>query len=245
MNEEELRRRLDAELGRVPVRPYAEYRGRSRERRSVAPFGAAALVTVLLVGAVGAGQLLRSAREAPASSPSPSIGASPSPALAQDGYGVAVVDLRGLTVYRESDGAAVARHPARFPAISPDGARFAYADEGRVYLAPVGRPEAASLLLDVGPEVVSRVVWAIDGTGLLIGVRSAEALPGPGATPRYSGLRTVEIHRTMLSSSGVATYGVRVTERLRLEERSLEPLLWDRSRDLVAGLEHFGQKGVG
>jgi hypothetical protein len=173
---------------------------------------------------------------APSSSPSPSV----SPVL-DDRFGFILSDSNlgpRPVVRRESDPRPVFTMSEAIGApiaVSPDGRRLAYWSRNELHILEISENARPNILLAVttvrSVEQGHSLAWSSDSTGLVIGVTGPPINEGADAPPEYSALKLLEAS------------GGQPREIIRIPNRTLVPLTWDRQARVVAAYEQ-GQAGA-
>ncbi len=120
-------------------------------------------------------------------------------------------------------------------AVSPDGRRLAYWTGNELHILDVAENARPNILLAVttvrSVEQGQSLAWSSDSTGLVIGVTGPPINAGADAPPEYSALRLLEAS------------GGQPREIVRVENRVLVPLAWDRRARVITAYEP-AQAGV-
>lgn len=236
---EDLKRLFARDLDRLGLPPRQRWvREGGRAPSLAAAAIGAALTAIVLVAALGVGQLLAQHRGA-AVAPPPSPTAEAAPVLS-DRFGFVWVESSRLRVGAESGrgefqvDADLGRHSfSRCAcAVSPDGTRIAYWTRQvphELRILEVTRP-GRQVAIYAAPEdrLISGAVWSNDGTGILF---SLEGINPPGGPPRAPW--TTSLH--VIEASGGAA------RTLSSDRAVYVPLGWDRA----AGVAAAGATGPG
>jgi len=113
-----------------------------------------------------------------------------------------------------------------WPIVSPDGRRLAYWSENELRVIEMVRSASPRTLLTTsGRESALYMAWSSDGTGLVVGVNGAQAVPAVDGPPAYTAVRVVDV------AAG------QPREIIRIANANVVPLAWDRKARLIAAYE--------
>ncbi|MGH2797280.1 MAG: hypothetical protein ACRDM0_06330, partial [Thermoleophilaceae bacterium] len=212
----------------------------ARVGRKTVAIGAAALLLVALAS-IWAMRMeppapsTPGALASPVTSPPPGPGAATaSPAAAtglDDRFGFIVTSGSAIWIRPETDPEGRTTLTGRFFVASPDGTQLAFWRESggtdELFVLPAADPEQERSVYPVpaGQQGI-RIVWANDGSGLLITIqRLATASTGP--TVLMSTLLTLDLR----GATGATTLATLTDGRAHL------PIAWDRASELAAAAE--------
>src|SRR3989441_6215161 len=113
-----------------------------------------------------------------------------------------------------------------WPIVSPDGRRLAYWSENELRVIEMVRNASPRTLLTTsGRESALYMAWSSDGTGLVVGVNGAQAVPAVDGPPADTALRVVDVA------------GAQPREIIRIANANVVPLAWDRKARPIAAYE--------